>query len=146
MDPVTILSAVSAAAQLAGSTASIGLKLYSFYFKVKDAPKKSQELCEEISDLSTVMENLSQTLTALGNSEIDNVISIDSLEKYSQFLEEVRSRVHLDKGDIKKRVKWPLSIKDNEELISKAERHKTTFTLALGTANLKVGSVHAYFS
>src|SRR6266496_5539509 len=73
MDPITIVSAVAAAAQLAGSTASIGLKLFRFYCNVKDAPRKSKELCEEISELSAVIENLSQILTELGNSEIVNV-------------------------------------------------------------------------
>ncbi len=146
MDPITIVSAVAAAAQLAGSTASIGLKLFRFYCNVKDAPRKSKELCEEISELSAVIENLSQILTELGNSEIVNVISINSLEKYSQFLDEVRSQVHLDKGDVKKRLKWPLSTKENEELISKSERYKSTFEVALGIANLKVGSVHMYLT
>lgn len=143
MDPITILGAVAAAAQLASSTTSVALQLFRIYCNIKDAPQKSYELCEEVSNLSTVIEDLSQILKTISNSEIvGNVISVNSLEKYSQFLKELSSRVHLDNREIKKRITWPLSAKGNEELISRAERYKATFMLALETANLKIGSAH----
>jgi hypothetical protein len=63
-------------------------------------------LCDEIFELSGVVEDLSHT---------------------------------------KKRWKWSLSIKENEELIEKSERYKTTFILALGNINLKVATNHTYF-
>ena len=75
-----------------------------------------------------------------------NVISVDSLHKYSEFVKDFSSRIQVNKNETKKKLKWPLSIKDNEELLTKIERHKTTFTLALENAGLNVGIAHTYFS
>lgn len=145
MDPVTMLGGVAAAVQLAGTTANIGLQLYRFYCDVKNAPEKSKELCDEISDLSSVINDLAQTLKAADNTfDVPGAISNDSLQKYSQFLMDISSRIQLNKRGLKKRLKWPLSTKENEDLIAKIERYKATFTLALETANLKQGSAHAY--
>jgi predicted AlkP superfamily phosphohydrolase/phosphomutase len=148
MDAITMLGAVAAAAQLAGMTSNLGLQLYRLYCDLKNAPKKSKELCVEISELSSVIDDLAHALKkAEGDSGIDviNMISMDSLQKYSQFLKELSSRLLVNKN-IKEKLKWRLSTKDNEELIGKIERHKATFALALQSANLKLGSTHTYFS
>lgn len=149
MEPITIVGAVSAATDLAVMTLKLGLQLYRFYCEVKSAPKKSKELCDEISELSFVMNDLAQTLKEVEENPdivIVNIISVDSLQKYSQFLSDLSSCVQVDKKEIKKRLKWPLSTKDNEELIAKLERYKATMTLALQSAVLKLGSAHEYFS
>jgi hypothetical protein len=148
MDPITIIGAIASCAQLTGTTAQLGLQLYRFYCDVRNAPAKSKELCDEVSELSYVIEELSRTLKAVEQqcSVVNNVISADSLNKYSEFLKDFSSRIHVNKNDIKKKLKWPLSIKDNEELLVKIERHKATFTLALQSAGLKVDIAHTYFS
>jgi hypothetical protein len=142
MDPVTLLSA-------ARTTATLCLDLYRFYRHVQDAPKKSGELCDEVDELSSVMKELANTVKVVGESSDDvvltNVISDDSFQKYSRFLNEISCRILVNKNDIKKKLKWPLSAKENEELIAKIERHKATFTLALQSAILNVGSAHTYF-
>jgi len=38
-----------------------------------------------------------------------------------------------------------LPTKDNNTLIAKVERYKATFTLALQSTDLKLGSIHTYF-
>ena len=148
MDPITVLGAVAASAQLAGATAQLGLRLYRFYCEVKEAPAKSKELCDEVSELSSIMEKLAQTLkTVEENSNIViDTISINSLSTYSQFVKDFSSRIEVKKNEIKKSLKWPLLKKDNEEFIAKIERHKATFTLALQNANLKLSSSNTYFS
>jgi len=147
MDPITIIGAIAACAQLAGTTAQLGLQLYRFYCDVKSAPEKSKELCDEVSELSNVMGELARTLKAVEQQcDVSNVISVDSLEKYSEFVKDFSSRIQVNKNETKKKLKWPLSIKDNEELLTKIERHKTTFTLALENAVLNVGIAHTYFS
>ena len=149
MDPITILGAVAASAQLAGTTAQFSFQLYRFYCDVKKAPTKSKELCNEVSELATVMESLARTIKIVEESSdnvIIDVISDDSLQKYAQFLNELSSRILVNKNDIKKKLKWPLSTKDNETLIAKIERQKSTFNLALQAANLKLDSTHTYFS
>ena len=65
MDPITIIGAIAACAQLAGTTAQLGLQLYRFYCDVKSAPEKSKELCDEVSELSNVMRELARTLKAV---------------------------------------------------------------------------------
>jgi hypothetical protein len=148
MDPVTLLGAVAAAAQLAGTTAKLGLQLYRFYSEVKNAPTKSKELCDEIFELSSVIEKLSDTLKTveeIGGAVVVGSICSDSLQGYSQFLTDLSSRIQVNKNDTKKRLKWPFSTKDNEELIAKSERYKATLTLALGNVSLKLSSAHTYF-
>lgn len=150
MDPLTIISAVAAAAQLAATTANIGLQLYRFYCDLKNAPEKSKELCHEISDLSSVMQDFVQTLKAIEDSAIIIDVGFDDLlrncSQFCQFLMDLSSLIQLNKNELKKRMKWPLSTKENEELIAKVERYKATFMLALESANLKLGSAHSYLS
>ena len=148
MDPITIIGAVASCAQLAGTTAQLGLQLYRFYCDVKNAPAKSKELCDEVSELSNVMQELARTLKTVEQrcDVVSNVISVDSLHKYSQFVKDFSSRIQVNKNEIKKKLKWPLSIKENEELLVKIERHKATFTLALENAVLNIGIAHTYFS
>jgi len=148
MDPVTLLSTAAAAAQFASTTAKFGLQLYRFYCDVKNAPAKSKELCNEIAELSSVIEELSSTLKTVEENDgpvVVNGFLSNSLQRYSQFLTELSSRIQLNKEDIKKRLKWPLSTKENQELIAKSERHKATFTLALQNVNLKLNSAQQYF-
>src|SRR5271154_1655409 len=125
MDPITILGAVAASAQLAGTTAQLGLHLYRFYCDFKNAPEKSKELCEEISELSSVIKSLADALKAVEENRdvvFIDIISDDSLQKYSQFVKDFHSRIQVNKNEIKKMLKWPLSKKENEELIAKVER------------------------
>jgi hypothetical protein len=102
MDPITILGAVAAAAQLAGTTANIGLQLYRVFCEAKSAPKKSKELCDEISELCSVMNDLVDALKAVeGNFDIAvaSIISPDSLRMYSKFLKDLSSRIQVNKNE-----------------------------------------------
>ena len=132
-DPNTILGAVAAAAQLADMTTMYCFRAYSYYRDIKEVPSKSKDLREEFSQLSSIIRDLAEVLTTVktNNSEVGNVISPSSLEQYPDFLKDFVSRLKLNENDFKKRLKWPFSVKENEDYIAKIERHKMTFSLAL---------------
>ena len=147
MDPFIPLGAVASATQLASLTANIGLKLYRLLGNIKYAPQNSKELCDEISELSSVINDLVDSLNSIEeNSDIiiADIVSMDSLNKYQQFLKDVSFRFSVNKTDLKKRLKWPLSLKENEELIAKIERHKSQFTLALQSASFRLGCTQRF--
>src|SRR5215471_7469924 len=127
MDPITVLGAVPASAQLAGTTSNLCIQLYRYYCGVKGAPENSKELCDEISDLSDIITGLAHAVKMVEETSdmvVIKFVSVESLQNYSQFLGELSSRIHVNKNDIKKKLKWPLSTKDNEQLITKVERYK----------------------
>lgn len=147
MDPITIIGAVAAVAQLVGLAANLGMQAYRLLRDIKKVPKKSRELCDEIYDLSSVINELYYTLKTVenANTAVVDSISVDFLEKHSHFLTELTSRIQVDKTEIKNRLRWPLSTKENEEWIQKVQRHKSTLALALQNVDLKLGSTHMYF-
>jgi predicted ribosome quality control (RQC) complex YloA/Tae2 family protein len=147
MDPLTIVGAVASCAQLAEMTGKTFVHLFRYYHGVKQAPEKSKELTDEISELSSVLEDLADTLKEVNDTcgdVVNDIIKARSLQRYSDFLNDFQSRIHVDKKDLKKRVKWPFSAKENEESISRIERYKATFVMALETANLKLTSINTY--
>ena len=145
MDPITILGAVAAAAQLAEMTEKYCKRAYRFYRDIKDAPAKSKDLREEFSELQSIIQDLSETLITVktNHSEFGDVISPDFLKQYQDFLAEFASRLKVDRTDIGKRLKWPFSTKQNEEYITKIERFKTTFILSLEKLSVKLSSVQS---
>jgi hypothetical protein len=59
---VAALGAVAAAAQLADMTAKLSAQLYRYIHDVKDAPEQSKELCDEVSELSSIVIDLADVL------------------------------------------------------------------------------------
>jgi hypothetical protein len=147
MDPLTIVGAVASCASLAELTGNIFVHLFRYYRAVKNAPEQSKELTDELSELSSVLEDLADTLKEVKDNcgdIVNDIIAARSLQKYSDFLSEFDSRIHVDKKDPKKRIKWPFSSEENKETISRIERYKATFSMSLVTANLRINSIHTY--
>ena len=66
----------------------------------------------------------------------------DTVKEFAKTMKELENRVEVKDGEIIKRLKWPFTQKENEEYLSKLERYKNTFTLALNTIQRYI---HVYF-
>src|SRR5436305_4407346 len=102
------LGAVAASVQLAEMTGKVLLQLYRCYHEMKDAPNQSKELCDEMSELSSVLEHLADAIKKANdtcNDIVGDIISASSLQKYSDFLNDFRSQIKVDRKDIKMRLK-----------------------------------------
>jgi hypothetical protein len=48
-------------------------------------------------------------------------------------MNDMQKHIEVQDGEVIKRLKWPFTQKQNEEYLSRLERYKATFTLALST-------------
>jgi hypothetical protein len=131
MDPVSALGVAAGAAQFADMTANVFMSLFKYFQTVKRSPKLSKQLREEVSLIHKVLEDLKSTLE---NIDTPTTYSFnDIVEEFSLTMKDMERRIEVKKDEVVKRFIWPFTQKENEEYLSKLERYKTTFTLALNT-------------
>ena len=131
MDPVSALGVAAGAAQFADMTANVFMSLFKYFQTVKRAPKLSKQLREEVSLIYKVLEDLKSTLE---NIDTPTTYTFnDIVEEFSLTMKDMERRIEVKKDEVVKRFIWPFTQKENEEYLSKLERYKTTFTLALNT-------------
>lgn len=130
-----LATSIIAVIQLTGTVTTLG---YGYIGGVKRASKDIGELLGELGSLSKVLINLqycadahpTQSTTLNGLNETGG-----PLQKCSQELEELQAKLKPKKGWKGKidSIKWPLSEKETMQFISRIERHKSLFMLALDT-------------
>ena len=137
MDPVSALGVAACVAQFVDLAVDLALALSQYFHEtVKQAPKLSRELQQEALLLSLVLKELKSTLVTTNDGRPMTGLSSalnNSIVEFSRTLAEMNSRTTLKEGDLINRLKWPFSERENEKYLSKLERDKTTFTLALTT-------------
>lgn len=131
MDPMSAVGVAAAAAQFAGLTLRLSNTLMQFILSIKEAPRRSRELISEILLVSDVLDELKSVLDAAPQTETSLV---DAIEKFASFLKELNSCTEVRENDVKKRLKWPFTEKQNKEYLEKLERFKSTFNFALNTS------------
>ena len=127
VDSISALEVAAAAAQLAGLAVSVSNNLMPFIISVQSAPKKSRELTSLVScileDLKT-LEIMQSTERSLKNDTVDGFVGL---------LKEMTTRIEVRESDIRRRLKWPFTEKQNKEYPEKAESFRNTFNFALNT-------------
>jgi hypothetical protein len=140
MDPVSAFALAAAVLQVTEQAANVLTGLYSYFRLVKNAPKLSRELREEARLVSYVLEDLKTVFEEMNDEQpvshpkTDNVVNV--VKEFIAIMNEMESRVEVKAGDRFKRVKWPFTQKENQEYLTKLERFKNTFELALHTIEL----------
>ena len=125
MDPLSAIGAAASVAQLAGLAKTIIIDILQYCDAVHDAPKQSLELRQEIMNISTWLESLE-------NISMDLLFTTKApLDEFKQILKDLSIRVTEAKTKGIGRWKWPFSKDENDRLLSRMERYKTTFTMAL---------------
>jgi hypothetical protein len=130
MDPLTAFGVATNVIGLADVAFRLFKDVAEYYHSVKSAPAKSQELQDELLAISNVTRNLSVLLSNLPVGK-GNVVSDESMAQCQDLLNEIKTKIVLPAGKIKKRLEWPFTMKENAEYIERLERFKSTFTLAL---------------
>ena|SRR5271163_690043 len=136
MDPVTALGVAAAASQLAEQVLAISDTLYHVFKSIKNAPKQSRELRQEALLLSDVMANLRYVLLAQKQSPSlpKASPSAELLKDFEETIAEMAKGIEIKDGEISwKRLAWPFTQKENEKYLSKFDRYKSSFQLALQT-------------
>ena len=129
MDPLSAIGAAASIAQLAGLAKAIIVDIWEYCDAVHNAPKRSLELRQEIMNISTCLESLEHiSMGSLFTNEAP-------LDEFKQILKDIRVRVTAAKTKGIGRWKWPFTQNENDRLLSRLERYKTTFTVAL---NIKI--------
>jgi hypothetical protein len=134
MDPFSAVGAPASIAQLVKLTKDIVKGLWDYSVAVKNAPKHSKELRQEMGALSELLEVLEETLDS---PALDNIFTTSSPSKdFLALLNELNGRVKESKTKGLGRFKWPFSQNENKSLLVRIERYKTTFDFALNITNL----------
>ena len=132
MDPVTAIGLVAGVAQLAGAARVIVSNMYLYFDAVKDAPKHSQELRRELSIISDLLDSLDDVLASSTTSSFTPPDSLKSaIPEFQAILDDMEARVTESQTKGLRRLKWPFTKDENERLLSKMQRYKSTFNLAL---------------
>jgi len=136
MDPVTAIGLVASVDQLAGLAKVIVSNMYRYFDAVKDAPRRSQELRQELSAISDLLDSLEDALTSSTKSTFTAPDSLKSaITEFQETLEDMKARVKEPQTKGLRRLKWPFTKDENERLLSKLERYKSTFNVALNIKN-----------
>jgi hypothetical protein len=104
--------------------------LFKYVRGVKDAPKQSEELKEEVlliqdalEDLKTTLESTPLTVPATMITRLQGAVM-----QGGEVLKVMADQVLVQKG---KRFEWPFTQKQNEEYLVELERFRSTVLLAL---------------
>jgi len=136
MDPVTALGVAAAASQFAEQVLKLSDYLYDLFKSINNAPKQSRELRQEALLLSDVLANLRSLLSSeKQTASLPKASpSAELVKEFEETIAEIAKRVEIKDGEISwKRLGWPFNQKENEKYLSKLERYKSSFQLALHT-------------
>ena len=135
MDPASALGVAAAATQFAEQVLIISDGLYQFFKNVKNAPKLSRELRKEALLLSDTLENLRSVFSSHHSSTLPKSRLLpELLQGFEEMMKEMVAKVEIKEGEIsRKRLTWPFTQKENEKYLTKLERFKSSFQLALQT-------------
>ena len=129
MDPITTLHLVTTVTSMACSFISNTGAIIQAVKAVKHAPKHAQELRKEINSVTNLLLALEEVVTQphfIASSSLN-----DDLLDFKSMLDEMNAKMAIMKTEKLEQVKWPFNMKDTQDKLSKMERYKATFTMAL---------------
>jgi hypothetical protein len=132
LDPITALDVIDDAISLAGTLWKVFKALCDYVEEVKNAPKHSDQLHEELYAISKIIKNLKTTVAESPTRRSGTVILQDLVSTFEEMLKEMEMKISLSAKTVSvKRLKWPFSLKENMEYLERIERFKGTLHLAL---------------
>jgi hypothetical protein len=130
---VSAFGLAASVAQFAELSAKIVMSLYDYYRTVKHAPKFSKELRQEVFLVSNVLEDMRSSLESdpIDNESTKNAVLGNIASEFAETMREMASRIDVKEGDVLGKLKWPFDQRENERYLSRLERFKGVFILAL---------------
>ena len=136
-DPFSISASIAGLITLADV---VFCRIFKYVKGVKGAPKAISALSSEIGALYGILNSVLLIVCQLEGETFDSTIQTHHVQSCYQTLEKVKKV--LDKHGttspqdhsvetIKRRLRWPFSMSEAEDLIAEVERHKATMGLAL---------------
>lgn len=139
MDPVTAIGLIASVGQITEGTVKLAIKLTHYFHDVKNAPARSQELRSELRTLASILSLIQETLQIDSRALRTLEYSID---EFQELLAELSIRIAPERTEGFNKLKWPFTATENEKILAKIERYKSTFNIAL-TLNLNhIGCHH----
>jgi len=134
LDPITAIGLASSLDQLAATAANIVSNMYKYYNTVRDTPKRSKELRNEIGVVSDTLKEIVEVITSALMADTYKVPNFFSglVAEMRITLDEMNKRVQPSETEGHKRwLKWPFSKEENERLLSKIERFMKYLSMTL---------------
>lgn len=122
LEPITALKVVR---ELAG----IAKYVYDYIDEVKSAPERTHELSGELKHVRVLLSSMPEIFESKRpvSAEMESAIT-DVIE----MLENLKVRVDESKSKGLERLKWPFKKDENTRLLTRIERYKGIFEIALG--------------
>ena len=133
MDPFSALGAAATIGALAGLAKDVVCNMYRYYEAVRDAPKRAQELRQEMGIMCELLDILEQVANGpefKASGRLFATISV-AIVAFKETLEEMSKLTSAANVKGTKRLKWPFSNEKNDKMLEKMQTYKTSFTLAL---------------
>jgi len=132
MDPISAFGVAGGAVQFLDLATNVFLGLFNYFQSVTQAPKLSHELQQEAFLISTILRDLKSIIESTNNPTTESETRLnDTIEEFVNTMTDIQRRIAVKDSDIIKRLKWPFTEKENEKYLSRLERYKNAFMLAL---------------
>jgi hypothetical protein len=138
MDLVTAIGLAASSAQLANQAKGILCDLYKYFEAVKDAPKHSKELRQEVGFICELLDSLEDVLIARPVESRTIARLAAAFQDFRTMLDTMKKRASEKRTEGLRRLKWPFTKEENEKWLFKIERYKSVFNMALTLQNTLV--------
>ncbi|OAA56586.1 Ankyrin repeat-containing domain protein [Niveomyces insectorum RCEF 264] len=142
MDPLSITASVAGIVQLAGA---VYQGIAKYLRDVKDASNDIHNLSVETRNLFGILNNLSLLISALEHDRFPVALQHSHLNACRQTLYTIDLRVNRAVNDVERgskmdgmlrRLRWPFSKKETQDLLLQLSRHKDSISLALSADSM----------
>ena len=119
-------------AQIADLALGVFANLYTYYQKVRDAPRRSEELRERLDSLLDIIGEVQEALEQGPTSQPP----LRDFETIKWWLEKAKKRTTPQAIRGIRRLKWPLDEEENTYIISQIDKLKGILDTRVGTQTL----------
>ena len=133
MDPASAFQIAAGAAQFVDLAANVFWGLFQYFKEVKNAPKLSRELQDQAYLLSNILNEIQSTLEDTDPRPIaasTNILN-DIVVEFAKTMKDMEGRFVVKEGELKKRLQWPFTEKENKIFLEKLKSYKSIFDSAL---------------
>ena len=129
-----VVGSSSAILQVLDSAVGVYMALFGYLKSVSEAPKRSRELRDEARLLAEALQILKFKVidSPASRSEASSMKAMtDAVSELLATLKEMEGRMHVSKGDIHRRLKWPFSEAENDKYLQRFQRYNVYFNTIL---------------